>query len=32
VFRTEPMEAGPVRIAVFEDTFGNLLQIVELAR
>jgi catechol 2,3-dioxygenase-like lactoylglutathione lyase family enzyme len=30
VFRTPPTEAGPVTIAVFEDTCGNLIQIVQL--
>jgi catechol 2,3-dioxygenase-like lactoylglutathione lyase family enzyme len=29
VFRTEPTEAGPTTIAVFEDTCGNLIQIYE---
>jgi glyoxylase I family protein len=27
VFTREPMDAGPVRIAVFSDTCGNLIQI-----
>lgn len=26
-FRTEPMQAGPVQIAMFEDTCGNLIQL-----
>jgi hypothetical protein len=30
VFRTPPTGAGPVTIAVFEDTCGNLIQIVQL--
>ena len=29
VFRTQPTPAGPVTIAVFEDTCGNLIQIVQ---
>ena len=29
VFRTEPTEAGPVTISVFEDTCGNLIQIYQ---
>jgi catechol 2,3-dioxygenase-like lactoylglutathione lyase family enzyme len=29
VFRTGPTKAGPVVIALFEDTCGNLIQIVE---
>jgi catechol 2,3-dioxygenase-like lactoylglutathione lyase family enzyme len=29
VFRTPPTMAGPVTIAVFEDTCGNLIQIVQ---
>jgi catechol 2,3-dioxygenase-like lactoylglutathione lyase family enzyme len=29
-FTTEPMEAGPVRMAVFDDTCGNLIQLVEM--
>jgi catechol 2,3-dioxygenase-like lactoylglutathione lyase family enzyme len=28
-FRTKPTPAGPVTIAVFEDTCGNLIQIVQ---
>jgi predicted enzyme related to lactoylglutathione lyase len=27
VFRTPPTQAGPVKIAVFEDTCGNLIQL-----
>jgi len=30
VFRTEPTNMGPVTIAVFEDTCGNLIQIAQL--
>lgn len=29
-FTQEPMEAGPVTMAVFDDTCGNLIQIVTL--
>lgn len=29
VFKTLPTKAGPVTIAVFEDTCGNLIQIVQ---
>jgi catechol 2,3-dioxygenase-like lactoylglutathione lyase family enzyme len=29
VFRTEPTKMGPVTIAVFEDTCGNLIQIAQ---
>ena len=29
-FVQEPMDAGPVRIAVFDDTCGNLIQLVEM--
>ena len=29
-FQTEPMTAGTVTIAVFEDTCGNLIQIYQL--
>jgi catechol 2,3-dioxygenase-like lactoylglutathione lyase family enzyme len=29
-FTLEPMEAGPVRMAVFDDTCGNLIQIIEM--
>lgn len=29
VFRVEPTKAGPVTIATFEDTCGNLIQIVQ---
>jgi len=29
VFKTEPTSAGPVTIAVFEDTCGNLIQIYQ---
>jgi catechol 2,3-dioxygenase-like lactoylglutathione lyase family enzyme len=31
VFRTEPTEAGPVTIAVFEDTCGNLIQLYQVS-
>jgi catechol 2,3-dioxygenase-like lactoylglutathione lyase family enzyme len=30
-FTQEPLQAGPVTTAVFDDTCGNLIQIVELA-
>ncbi|GIH23459.1 hypothetical protein Aph01nite_17690 [Acrocarpospora phusangensis] len=30
-FTQEPMEAGPVTMAVFDDTCGNLIQIVTLS-
>lgn len=30
-FTQEPMEAGPVTMAVFDDTCGNLIQVVTLA-
>ena len=29
-FSVEPMEAGPVRMAVFDDTCGNLIQLIEM--
>lgn len=29
-FMQEPMDAGPVRMAVIDDTCGNLLQLVEV--
>ena len=29
-FVVEPMDAGPVRMAVFDDTCGNLIQLVEI--
>jgi catechol 2,3-dioxygenase-like lactoylglutathione lyase family enzyme len=29
VFTTDPMQAGPVMIAVFSDTVGNLIQIYQ---
>ena len=29
-FTQEPMDAGPVRIAVFDDTCGNLIQLMEM--
>ena len=28
-FRTPPMSAGPVTIAVFDDTCGNLIQLFQ---
>jgi catechol 2,3-dioxygenase-like lactoylglutathione lyase family enzyme len=30
VFTLEPMDAGPVRMAVLDDTCGNLIQLVEM--
>ena len=30
VFTTEPTESGPVTIAVFDDTCGNLIQIFQI--
>ena len=30
-FTQEPMDAGPVRMAVLDDTCGNLIQLVEMA-
>ena len=29
-FVQEPMDAGPVRMAVFNDTCGNLIQLIEM--
>ena len=29
VFKTKPIRTGPVTVAVFEDTCGNLLQLVQ---
>lgn len=29
-FTQEPFEAGPVRMAVFDDTCGNLIQLVQM--
>lgn len=29
-FHQEPMDAGPVRMAVIDDTCGNLIQLVEM--
>jgi glyoxylase I family protein len=29
VFTRDPMQAGPVKIAVFSDTVGNLIQIYQ---
>ncbi len=31
VFKTEPMDAGAVKLAVLEDTCGNLIQIYQVA-
>lgn len=30
VFAVEPLDAGPVRMAVFGDTCGNLIQLIEM--
>ena len=30
VFSVEPLDAGPVRMAVFDDTCGNLIQLIEM--
>ena len=30
VFTLEPMDSGPVRMAVFDDTCGNLIQLIEM--
>ena len=30
-FVQDPLDAGPVRMAVFDDTCGNLIQLVEMA-
>lgn len=30
VFTVEPMDAGPVRMAVFDDTCGNLIQLIQM--
>lgn len=30
VFAVEPLDAGPVRMAVFDDTCGNLIQLIEM--
>ncbi|PIB26031.1 bleomycin resistance protein [Amylibacter kogurei] len=30
-FVTAPMDAGPVRMAVFDDTCGNLIQLIEMS-
>ena len=30
-FAQEPIDAGPVQLAVFDDTCGNLIQLVEAA-
>jgi len=29
-FTVQPMDAGPVRMAVFDDTCGNLIQIIQM--
>ena len=29
-FTLQPMDAGPVRMAVFDDTCGNLIQIIQM--
>lgn len=29
-FTQEPLDAGPVRMAVFDDTCGNLIQLVQM--
>jgi len=29
-FTQAPMDAGPVRMAVFDDTCGNLIQMIEM--
>jgi len=29
-FTQEPMDAGPVRMAIFDDTCGNLIQLVQM--
>lgn len=31
-FARQPMDAGPVRMAVFDDTCGNLIQLIEMSR
>ncbi|SMX33426.1 VOC family protein [Actibacterium lipolyticum] len=31
-FVQEPMDAGPVRMAVFDDTCGNLIQLIEMVQ
>ena len=30
VFTQEPVDAGPTRMAVFDDTCGNLIQLIEM--
>lgn len=32
VFARQPTDAGPVRMAVFDDTCGNLIQLIEMSR
>ncbi len=29
-FTVEPMDAGPVRMAIFDDTCGNLIQLIQM--
>ena len=31
IFTTDPMQAGPVKMAIFDDTCGNLIQLIEPA-
>ncbi|MGF1462479.1 MAG: VOC family protein [Maricaulaceae bacterium] len=31
VFTQAPMQAGPVKIAIFDDTCGNLIQLIEFS-
>jgi predicted enzyme related to lactoylglutathione lyase len=31
-FTMEPMDAGPVRMAVLDDTCGNLIQLIQMTR
>lgn len=32
VFTREPMDAGPTRMAIFDDTCGNLIQLIQMVR
>jgi catechol 2,3-dioxygenase-like lactoylglutathione lyase family enzyme len=32
VFKQEPIDAGPVRVAVLDDTCGNFIQLMEVKR
>jgi catechol 2,3-dioxygenase-like lactoylglutathione lyase family enzyme len=32
VFKQEPMDAGPVRVAMLDDTCGNFIQLMEVKR